>query len=253
MLKVFIADDEPLALRRLELALASVPHIDIVGRSANGADALTTIRSTKPDLLILDIDMPGLNGIELAMALGHSNSAAVVFLTAHDRFAVEAFNAAAVDYLLKPLDEARLRVAIDRARALAGARAGAARAAHLEGILASLPAPPDTAPGKLGFWVSHRNETIRISIDDVIWFGVDGDYVIIHTAAAEYLFHESLARLETRLSADFARVHRNAIVRINTIVAIDRSKPGRLAVRLSNGSHVTVSRPYQQKIARLAR
>lgn len=255
MLKIFIADDEPLALRRLELAIARVPETEIVGRSTNGAHALSVIQSTQPDLVILDIDMPGLSGLELASALGRAGSAAVVFLTAHDRFAVEAFNAAAVDYLLKPLDEARLRVAIERARALAEARAGAARAVQLEDMLNSAPTrePPSVAPAKLGFWVSHRSETIRVSIDDIVWFGVDGDYVIIHTAAAEYLVHESLARLETRLGGEFMRAHRNAVIRMTAIVAIDRTKPGRLSVRLANGDLVPVSRPYQRKIAQLAR
>jgi len=255
ILKVFLADDEPLALRRLELAIARVPETEIAGSATNGVDALNVIQSTQPDLVILDIDMPGLSGIELASALGRVASVAVVFLTAHDRFAVEAFNAAAVDYLLKPLDEARLRVAIDRARALAEARAGAARAIQLEGMLNAAPArePPSPAPAKLGFWVSHRSETIRISIDDIVWFGVDGDYVIIHTAAAEYLVHESLARLETRLGGEFMRAHRNAIIRTAAIDAIDRSTPGRLSVRLANGDLVPVSRPYQRKIAQLAR
>ena len=248
-MRVVIADDEPLALRRLEIALDAIPDVEIVGVADDGKQALDLIDSLSPDIVLLDIRMPEMSGLELVDALDHPSPPAVIFITAYDSFAVEAFREGAIDYLLKPLDEDRLRIAIERAQLALATRDASQRIAELREALTSLQRE-EAAREKPAYeeyiWVSSRGQVIRVPMDDVHWFEAEGDYVVIH-ADRNHLIHDSLRDLESRLDPQrFLRVHRGAIVCIQSVVGLDRSDFGAVRLRLVDGAEVAVSRSYKK-------
>ena len=248
-MRVVIADDEPLALRRLQIALDAIPDVEIVGVADDGKQALDLIDSLSPDIVLLDIRMPEMSGLELVDALDHPSPPAVIFITAYDSFAVEAFREGAIDYLLKPLDEDRLRIAIERAQLALATRDASQRIAELREALTSLQRE-EAAREKPAYeeyiWVSSRGQVIRVPVDDVHWFEAEGDYVVIH-ADRNHLIHDSLRDLESRLDPQrFLRVHRSAIVCIHSVVGLDRSDFGAVRLRLVDGAEVAVSRSYKK-------
>ena len=248
-MRVVIADDEPLALRRLQIALDTMPDVEIVGVADDGKQALDLIDRLSPDIVLLDIRMPEMSGLELVDALDHPSPPAVIFITAYDSFAVEAFREGAIDYLLKPLDEDRLRIAIERAQLALQTRDASQRIAELREALTSLQRE-EAAREKPAYeeyiWVSSRGQVVRVPVDDVHWFEADGDYVIIH-ADRNHLIHDSLRDLESRLDPQrFLRVHRGAIVCIQSVVGLDRSDFGAVRLRLVDGAEVAVSRSYKK-------
>ena len=248
-MRVVIADDEPLALRRLQIALDAIPDVEIVGVADDGKQALDLIDSLSPDIVLLDIRMPEMSGLELVDALDHPSPPAVIFITAYDSFAVEAFREGAIDYLLKPLDEDRLRIAIERAQLALATRDASQRIAELREALTSLQRE-EAAREKPAYeeyiWVSSRGQVIRVPVDDVHWFEAEGDYVVIH-ADRNHLIHDSLRDLESRLDPQrFLRVHRGAIVCIQSVVGLDRSDFGAVRLRLVDGAEVAVSRSYKK-------
>ncbi len=248
-MRVVIADDEPLALRRLQIALDAIPEVEIVGVADDGKQALDLIDSLSPDIVLLDIRMPEMSGLELVDALDHPSPPAVIFITAYDSFAVEAFREGAIDYLLKPLDEDRLRIAIERAQLALATRDASQRIAELREALTSLQRE-EAAREKPAYeeyiWVSSRGQVIRVPVDDVHWFEAEGDYVVIH-ADRNHLIHDSLRDLESRLDPQrFLRVHRSAIVCVQSVVGLDRSDFGAVRLRLVDGAEVAVSRSYKK-------
>ena len=249
-LRIVIADDEPLALRRLQIALSDMPEVEIVGIAGDGHSALELIQRLSPDIVLLDIRMPEMSGIQLVEALDHPSPPAVIFVTAYDSFAVEAFREGAVDYLLKPLDTERLRVAIDRARVSLQTRDASQRIAELRDALTSLQreeADRDKPAYEEYLWVTSRGHVIRVPVSDVLWFEADGDYVMIHSEGRDHLIHDSLRDLETRLDPQrFLRVHRSAIVCIPSVTGLEKSDFGSLRLRLANEATVPVSRSYKK-------
>ena len=249
-LRIVIADDEPLALRRMEIALAEMPDVEIVGTASDGEQALQLINALSPDIVLLDIRMPELSGLQLVEALDHPSPPAVIFITAYDTFAVEAFREGAVDYLLKPLDENRLRIAIERAQRALTTRDAGERISELRTALESLrreEALREKADYEEYLWVSARGHVIRVPVNDVHWFEAEGDYVLVHSADRSHLIHDSLRDLEGRLDPRrFLRVHRSAIVRMQSVVGLDRLDFGAVRLRLVNGAEVPVSRSYKK-------
>ena len=248
-MRVVIADDEPLALRRLQIALDAIPDVEIVGVADDGKQALDLIDSLSPDIVLLDIRMPEMSGLELVDALDHPSPPAVIFITAYDSFAVEAFREGAIDYLLKPLDEDRLRIAIERAQLALATRDASQRIAELREALTALQRE-EAAREKPAYeeyiWVSSRGQVIRVPVDDVHWFEAEGDYVVVH-ADRNHLIHDSLRDLESRLDPQrFLRVHRGAIVCVQSVVGLDRSDFGAVRLRLVDGAEVAVSRSYKK-------
>ncbi len=248
-LRIVIADDEPLALRRLHIALDDMPGVEIVGSASDGEEALRLINELSPDIVLLDIRMPELSGLQLVEALDHPSPPAVIFVTAYDSFAVEAFREGAVDYLLKPLDEERLKLAIERAQLALETRDAKERIAELREALSTLQLE-EAAREKPAYeeylWVSSRGHVIRVPVSDVHWFEAEGDYVVIH-ADRNHLIHDSLRDLETRLDPHrFLRVHRSSIVCIPSVVGLERSDFGAVRLRLLDGSEVAVSRSYKK-------
>ena len=256
MLRVLIVDDEPLARRRLEILLREQPDVELVGAASDGITAGKLIAERGPDVVLLDIKMPGLTGLEVLDALGSESgkngAPIVVFVTAFDRFALDAFDRAAFDYLLKPVEPARLAASLARARDALAERAAAERAGELEEILRNLrngPASP-THPGSPGgdydreIWVQERGGRASVPVAAIDWVAAERDYVRIHTGPRSFLIRQSIGALAGRLDpAVFVRVHRSSLVRRDRIVRI-RHAGGRGSIILATGAEIAVSRRH---------
>lgn len=239
-LKILIADDEPLAAERLQMLLARLPGVDLVGTASDGEAAVQLASTMKPDLVLLDIAMPGLDGIEVARALSRQTpSPAVVFVTAFDQFAVAAFDVEAVDYLMKPVEAGRLARALDRAREAANRPVDDSTVGDVE-----------TASRWLEeFWASDLSGLVRIAARDIDRVSAERDYMRLHVGKRSWLIHHSMAALEEGLNPElFVRLHRSAIVRRDFIAGFSRNVSGRWIARLADGSEQAVGRLYSDQV-----
>ena len=257
MLRVLIVDDEPLARRRLDILLRAIPDIEVVGAAPDGAAARRMVGELRPDVMLLDIKMPGLNGFELLDALPAGAAPIVIFVTAFDRFALDAFERAAFDYLLKPVEPARLAASLIRAREALAERAAAERVEELEEVLRNLRSGPAPAAAPSAFdreiWIQERGGRISLPVAAIDWVGAERDYVRIHAGARSFLVRQSISALAARLDPKvFVRVHRSALVRAERIVRV-RHAGGRGAVILSTGAEVAVSRRHMGALKALTR
>jgi two-component system response regulator AlgR len=227
----------------LQLLLARCDGIDLVGTASDGESAVRMAEALRPDLLLLDIAMPGLDGIDVARALANSGtSPAVIFVTAFDRFAVAAFEVEAVDYLMKPVDPARLQRALERARAyLTQRREGQSK-------------PAGAASEWLDeFWASDLSGLVRIAARDVDRVSAERDYMRLHVGRRSWLIHHSMSALEEGLDpATFVRLHRSAIVRRDFITGFTRNPSGRWIARLGDGTEQPVGRLYADRVRSIA-
>lgn len=239
-LKVLIADDEPLAAERLQLLLARSDGAALVGTASDGESAVSLSEALNPDLLLLDIAMPGLDGIAVARALAAQEpSPAVVFVTAFDQFAVAAFEVEAVDYLMKPVDPARLQRALDRTHAYLRTRA--------EGKM------KPASRWLEEFWASDLTGLVRIAARDVDRVSAERDYMRLHVGRRSWLIHHSMTALEEGLNPDlFVRLHRSAIVRRDFITGFTRNASGRWIARLADGGEQPVGRLYADRVRTMA-
>lgn len=243
-LRILIADDEPLAAERLQLLLARLGGVDLVGTASDGEAAVRMAAALAPEVMLLDIAMPGLDGIEVARELARSNpSPVVIFVTAFDQFAVAAFDVAAVGYLMKPIEPSRLAEALDRARAHLRLRAGGEE-----------PEAPASASDFLEeFWASDRSGLVRIAARDVDRVSAERDYMRLHVGARSWLIHHSMAALEEELDpALFVRLHRSAIVRRDFIRGFSRNPSGRWVALLADGVEQPVGRLYSDRVKEIA-
>jgi two-component system response regulator AlgR len=240
-LRVLVADDEPLAAERLQLLLARAEGAQLVGTASDGDAAIELSAAVGPDLLLLDIAMPGLDGIGVARALAsQAPSPAVVFVTAFDQFAVAAFEVEAVDYLMKPVDPARLQRAIERARSHLRNRSGKAKPARSSEWLEE-------------FWASDMSGLVRIAAQDVDRVSAERDYMRLHVGRRSWLIHHSMAALEDGLDPEkFVRLHRSAIVRKDFITGFSRNQSGRWIARLGDGTEQPVGRLYSDRVRVIA-
>ena len=248
-LRTLIVDDEPLAVERMQIICAGLPALAVVGTASDGAAALRLVEALHPDLVLLDMTMPELDGLGVARRLaGGESPPAIVFVTAHDSFAVEAFDLDAVDYVLKPVTPERLERAIGRALARRGGRRGSGEAVENRWI------------GE--FWVPHRSELLRIAADDVTRIDAERDYVRLHVGDASgsitsggrsYLLLQTIAGLEARLDpAKFIRVHRSVILRRDRIVGLRHDGLGVWSVELAEGAPVRIGRTYLGRVKAIA-
>lgn len=247
-LRVVIVDDEPLALRRLEIALTEIPGLEIVGRARDGEQGLEVIGETRPDLVFLDIKMPSQSGLDLAGALDSAGAPAVIFVTAYGRYATDAFELAAVDYLLKPFEFARLKIAVDRARAGLAAREASERLVELNAVIQALRSEADPAPSRYEseIWITERGARVRIPVEEIDYFEAERDYVRINTAERSYLVRTSIRSLTERLDpALFTRVHRSFLVKLAQVERIVRKSAGASALVLNSGREVPIGRRFQ--------
>jgi len=242
-LRILVADDEPLAAERLAMLIGRIEGASLAAIAHDGDEAIRLAELHRPDLVLLDIAMPGLDGIEVARALSRlPSSPAVVFITAFDQFAVAAFEVAAVDYLMKPADAGRLVRAIDRARAFLSQR-DASGEPH---------AAPET-PYLEEFWASDLSGLVRIAARDIDRVSAERDYMRLHVGKRSWLIHHSMAALEEGLDpALFVRLHRSAIVRRDTIAGFARNPSGRWIARLADGSEQPVGRLYADQVRQIA-
>lgn len=247
-LRTVIVDDEPLALRRLEIALNEIPGVEVCGRARDGDEALKVISEVRPDLAFLDIRMPTQSGIDLAAALGEAGAPAVIFVTAYGRYAAEAFDLAAVDYLLKPFEFERLRKAVERARKSLEAKEASVRLAELKEVISALREEADPVHPRYEseLWINERGVRVRLPIEAIEWFEAERDYVRINTAERSYLVRTSIRSLTERLDpAVFTRVHRSFLVRLKEVTRIVRRGAGTMVLVLASGREIPIGRRYQ--------
>jgi two-component system LytT family response regulator len=287
-LRVLIVDDEPLARRRVAELLEDAPGVEIVGVATSGAEAVAAIRDRAPDVVFLDVQMPDGTGLDVVREVGPAAMPVTVFVTAYDQYALRAFDAAAVDYLVKPFDDERFEEALRRARRAAelgavsqlsgqllaalqavqavGATTAASAASAAGGALAGAPAsapagPPDAAPSASSaharpeylerIAVESRGRVGIVPVAKVLYITASGPYAEIHTAERTYLIREQMQVLEERLDPErFIRVHRSAIVRIDLIEALTRNASGDYAVQLKGGLQLKVSRSRSEELER---
>ena len=220
MPRLYIVDDEAPARARLTTILSDIvaecPHV-LVGAAANGQEALAGIAATQPDIVLLDVQMPGMTGIEVAARLqqqGDSYAPAVIFVTAYDEYALKAFDVHASDYLLKPVRAERLARALQRTAAARGQRV------QQQGID---PPSDDVQPGRrLHFSVQERDRLLMVSIADVLYLKAEQKYVTLRTRLRDFLIEESLVSIEEEMKDTFVRVHRNALVARAAIIGVER-------------------------------
>lgn len=247
-MRVLLVDDESLAIDRLRTLFADIEDVTVVGQASDGDAALRAIGELGPDLVILDVQMPGRNGLRTAAAIAGDTRPEIVFVTAHEHYAPDAFEVDAADYLLKPVRFDRLRQAVNRARRRSELRAIAARAGKLESEMEALrstaPAPQDD-----GFWIPERDGQRRVPLDSIAWIEAARDYVLLHTDTRGHMFRTTMAALEQRLAGSaLMRVHRSAFVRPDRVAEVRRAHRAMVLV-LADGAHVQVGPSYVAAIS----
>jgi two-component system LytT family response regulator len=256
-LRVLIVDDEPLARLRIADLLAREEQVSIVGEATNGVDAVERIRSLHPDLVFLDVQMPGKTGLEVAQEIGAESMPATIFITAFDQFAVQAFGIAAVDYLVKPFDDERFEEAFRRARRRLSLEGMSRMREQLLAVLQAAPAAPaDTAapaprvqPYLERLAVEMRGKVRSIPVDQIDYIVASGPYAELHVGDKRHLIREAMQTLEERLDpARFMRVHRSVIVRLALVEMLHRGAGGDYEVQLKGGLKIRVSRSRREAL-----
>jgi len=231
IIRALVVDDEPLARSNVTVLLRLDPDVDLLGECSSGIEALTQIRRMRPDLLFLDVQMPECDGFDVLELLGGAMPPAVVFVTAHDEYALRAFEAGALDYLLKPFDDARFRRALDRAKATL---------AH------SRLTPPRTSSRLV---VKDRGEVLFVKVADIDWIEAANYYACVHVGARTHVLRRSLLDLESELDATlFCRIHRAAIVNLERIRSLVLKDDGEYEVVLGTGARLRLSRRFRRRL-----
>ena len=263
-IRAIIVDDEPLARRGLELRLRDAPDIEIVRQCANGREALAAIAELHPDLMFLDVHMPGLSGVDVLKQVPQESLPMIVFVTAYDRFAIDAFEAHALDYLLKPVDESRLAQALDRVRAQWQQRQALAQREQLMAMLADLTGKGEIDPGATAaaggagavrprhasmLPIRAGRETIRLEVAAIDWIDAAGDYMCVHAAGQTHVLRATMKELEEMLDPQvFQRVHRSTIVNLARVRSLRPHLNGECFLRLESGQEVKLSRSFRDKV-----
>ncbi|WP_176168004.1 LytR/AlgR family response regulator transcription factor [Novosphingobium mathurense] len=235
-LKTLIVDDEPLAVERMQVICARMDGITVTGTASDGEAALRLIEALRPDLVLLDLTMPETDGLTVARRLsGKADAPAVIFVTAHDEFAVEAFDLDAVDYVLKPVAPDRLQRAIGRVMARRGERN----------------APPSEWLEE--FWVPHRSELVRIPASDVQRIDAERDYVRLHVPGQSYLLLQTITSLEQKLDPEhFIRIHRSCILRRDFVMGLKHEGLGVWSAETGDGEALRIGRTYLPAVKKMA-
>lgn len=264
-IRAILVDDEPLAQRGLKLRLKEFPEIEIVGECANGRDAIKMIKEKSPDLVFLDIQMPGIDGFGVVRALIGGPAPLFVFVTAYDKYAIDAFEANALDYLVKPVDEERLKDAIHRAREVLKSKAATNRESKLVELLASLSDDDRDRIKELiadPAWSEKERYAERLSFKDgskvvvlysneIEWIDAAGDYMCIHAGGKTHIIRETMKALQQKLDPSrFQRVHRSAIVNVDKVKELHPHSNGEYFLILENGAELKLSRSYKDVVAR---
>jgi two-component system, LytTR family, response regulator len=229
-IRALIVDDEPLARSNLAVLLRADPEIGVVGECGSGAEALGEIRVAKPDLLFLDVQMPECDGFDVLELLGGDLPAAIVFVTAYDQYALRAFEAGALDYLLKPFDNARFELALGRAKQRI--RRGEDRPKKRERVA-----------------IKSAGQVCFLKVSEIDWIEAADYYACLHVGSKSHLLRRSLAELEEDLDSNmFCRVHRSGIVNLERVRGLKLGEDGEYEVLLENGARVRLSRRYRRQL-----
>lgn len=251
VLRVMAVDDEALAHRRIELAFRSMPGFELVARAYSGRQAAEALSAAQPDIVLLDVEMANVGGLEFAAQLTGPAAPVVIFVTAFEAYAVEAFRLRAADYVLKPVQFDRLASALENARK-------ALRLVRADRLAAELRLEVDALrtgdPQMEHVWAQGAKQQLRIPVAQVDWFEAERDYVRVHLGAQSYLMPGPLSELEARLRPGvFRRIRRSALVRIDAIRAVRRITPTDRRVVLGSGQEVRVGKTYMAEVDRLLR
>ncbi|MBA3849486.1 MAG: DNA-binding response regulator [Opitutus sp.] len=272
-IRTLVIDDEPAARRGVMLLLERDPDILVIGEASSGKEAVRKILAEKPDLVFLDVQMPELNGFKVLEALGGQHMPSVVFVTAYDQHALQAFEINAVDYLLKPFEDDRFRSAVRRAKAEVVRRQTDALSNKLSHLLnclqsggsalgeAPAPAasarPPPPATGAITrdrILLKSGGEIHFLKAEEIDWIEAEGDHMKFHAGGRVHLLRETMGNLEERLEPKrFIRIHRSAIVNIDRVKKLSPSFAGEYAVILHDGTKLRLSRGYQGRLQELMR
>jgi len=264
-IRTIIVDDEPLARRGLELRLKDAADVQVVAQCANGREALAVIAEIAPDLMFLDIQMPGISGIDVVKQVPQESMPMVVFVTAFDRFAIDAFESHALDYLLKPVDDERLARALDRVRAQWQQRQALAQREQLMALLADLTGQGEIEPEALAAAAGRAvrryatmlpircgRETLRLDVATIDWIDAAGDYMCLHAAGQTHVLRATMKELEDMLDpAVFQRVHRSTIVNLARVRSLRPHVNGECFLRLQSGQEIKLSRSFRDKVEML--
>ena len=243
-IRTLIVDDEPLIRRGLHDRLSEIEGIEIVGECTNGTEAIESIRSEKLDLILLDVQMPDIDGLEVVRQVGPEHMPLVIFVTAYDEYAVRAFELNALDYLLKPFDEERLRQGISRAREKLKQQDQGALVEQLQTLLNSR-----TNSQRKRLTIKNDETYEFVDIESIDWAESANNYVQLHCGTKNYLMSETLNNLEKRLSPyGFLRVHRRHLVNTRRIAAVHPMMGGTFMLQLRNGTRIGTGRQYKDTI-----
>jgi len=248
-IRTLIVDDESLARDRLRQLLSREPDVELVGECADGREAVTVIQKDRPDLVFLDVQMPELDGFSVLAELGNQPMPVIIFVTAHDKFALRAFEVHAVDYLLKPFDRERFQKALGRALEQVKQRENRALVERQTALLAELK-PAAKSPERLA--VKSGGHIMWVNLDEVDWIGSADNYAELHVGTKSHLMRETLSALEARLDAEkFVHISRSIIVNAKRTKELKRLFYGGCEITLLSGMKLTLSRRYRDKLKQL--
>jgi two-component system LytT family response regulator len=246
MTRILIADDEPLARERLKMLLVGQEGFEVVGECHDGPSTIDAIRRTKPDLVFLDVQMPGANGFDVVSALGEEELPLFVFVTAFDTYALKAFDVHALDYLLKPFDRERFLQALARARQQLERPSNSDLRSRLLALVRDL----EPAPQRLErFVIKSGGRVFFVRADEIDWIEAAGNYVKLHVGTETHLLRETMNAVEAQLPREtFYRIHRCHIVNIERVKELQPWFNGEYVVFLRTGARLTLSRGYREKL-----
>ena len=265
-LRAIVVDDEPLARRGLRLRLEAIPDIEVIAECGNGREALGRIREMKPEVVFVDIQMPGINGLQLVQQLPVEELPQIVFVTAYDQYAVEAFEVSAVDYVLKPIEEQRLALAIERVREkLARADIASQREQLLEAVADLTHESPEALEQKLAagdfqselggsqypekIAIKDSGKITLVPAQEIDWIDAAGDYMCVHANGETHVMRITMKELEQQLDPKvFQRIHRSTIVNLSRVREICAHINGEYHLVLNNGERLKMSRSYKTKV-----
>jgi two-component system LytT family response regulator len=245
-IRVLVVDDEPLAREKIRGMAADDAELRVVGECSNGAEAIDAIQTLRPDLILLDVQMPEVGGFAVLEALKDEGLPPVIFITAYDHYAVRAFEFHALDYLLKPFDRERFRAAIDRAKRQIRRENGGALDARILAMLEQMREQPRYTERLV---VKTGGRVFFLNAEEIDWVEAEGNYVSIHAGKKSYLLRETISGIEGQLDPrHFVRIHRSAVVNINRIKELQPWSHGEYHVILHDGTQLTLSRSYRDNL-----
>jgi two-component system LytT family response regulator len=248
--RAVIVDDEELGRKGLRVCLERLGDVEVVAECRTGRDAISAIVQTSPDVVFVDVEMPGKSGLDVIEAVGAKTRPQFVLVTAHDRYAVRAFEANVLDYLLKPISDDRLKRALDRVRESLALQKESGLGRRLAELLQEAPPPEGRPPDR--FVVRSGGRVVFVRASEIDWVEAQGDYVGLHVGKKSFLLRETLGGLERSLNgALFARIHRSTIVNVDRIAELKPFDNGEYVVVLLDGTELKLSRSYRDPLQRL--